>query len=264
MPVVPPKNRIKKRETSKKFLFLCFNKYMNLVKDIWTKEDLIQLQAYLLSFSKGIESASWEKRILNTEMVCLAVPSPIVKKITNEIAKGNYMSYLDLWPWDNMTTVFINGGLIVKIKDFDLMVEYLNKYLYRVDNWGAVDTLKFKINNQNKNAYFRLAKRFLSSDRPFVRRAGFIIMMKLVDDDEFIDDIFASMNLFNGEQHYYVNMMIAWLFAECFTKQRDKTLEFLKTHKLNKFTMNKGISKCRDSFRVSQEDKDMLIKYRIS
>lgn len=257
-------NRKIKRETSKKFLFLWFNKYMNLVKEIWTKKDLSDLQAYLLSFSKGEESASWEKRIINTEMACLAVPSLIVKKITNKIAKGNYMSYLDLWAWDNMTIVFINGGLIVKIKDFDLMVKYLTNYLLRVDNWAAVDTLKFKIDNNNKKAYYSLAKQFITSDKPFVRRAGLLIMMKLVDEDELIDDIFASMNLFYNETHYYVNMMIAWLFAECFTKQRSKSLAFLKTHKLNKFTINKGISKCRDSFRVSQEDKEMLVKYRIT
>ncbi len=70
------------------------------------------------------------------------------------------------------------------------------------------------------------------------------------------------MNLFYEEKHYYVNMIIAWLFAEAFIKQRAKTLEFLKSHRLNKFTINKGISKCRDSLRVSVEDKEMLIRYR--
>jgi hypothetical protein len=56
--------------------------------------------------------------------------------------------------------------------------------------------------------------------------------------------------------------MNSWLFCECFIKRRDKTIEFLKNHKLNKFTINKGISKCRDSYRVSKEDKEMLMKYR--
>ena len=30
----------------------------------------------------------------------------------------------------------------------------------------------------------------------------------------------------------------------------------------NKFTINKAISKCRDSFRVSEEDKNLLLKYK--
>ena len=68
--------------------------------------------------------------------------------------------------------------------------------------------------------------------------------------------------MFYDEKEYYVNMMNAWIFCECFIKQRDKTMEYLKRHKLNKFTINKGISKCRDSYRVSDIDKEMLIKYR--
>ncbi|MPN55512.1 hypothetical protein SDC9_203196 [bioreactor metagenome] len=84
----------------------------------------------------------------------------------------------------------------------------------------------------------------------------------MVDDDLYINEIFKIMNSFYNEDEYYVNMVVAWLFAECFTKQRQKTLEFLNAHRLNKFTINKGISKCRDSFRVSKEDKEMLLKYR--
>jgi 3-methyladenine DNA glycosylase AlkD len=71
------------------------------------------------------------------------------------------------------------------------------------------------------------------------------------------------MNSFYNEDHYYVNMMNAWIFCECFIKRREKTIAFLKTHKLNKFTINKGISKCRDSFRVSKEDKEMLLGYKV-
>ena len=42
-----------------------------------------------------------------------------------------------------------------------------------------------------------------------------------------------------------------------------KRLKYLENHKLNDFTINKTISKCRDSFRVSKEDKEFLLKYRI-
>ena len=74
------------------------------------------------------------------------------------------------------------------------------------------------------------------------------------------------MNICNSlgeETHYYVNMANAWLVAECFTKQRDKTLNLIKNKTLNKFVQNKAISKCRDSFRVSPEDKELLKTFRI-
>ena len=57
-------------------------------------------------------------------------------------------------------------------------------------------------------------------------------------------------------------MAVAWLLCELMIKQRDKTLVYLNHHNLNKFTINKMISKCRDSFRVSREDKELLLKYK--
>ena len=38
--------------------------------------------------------------------------------------------------------------------------------------------------------------------------------------------------------------------------------EYLENHNLNTFTINKAISKCRDSYRVSKEDKEVLLKYK--
>lgn len=236
---------------------------MNLVRDHWSKEDIPEFQAYLKSFGKGEDKAKWEQRIINTKMPCVAVPSPEVSRITREIAKGNFMEFLDLWIWENFTNSSINGGLICRIKDFKTFEKYLTKYAQKSDNWATCDLLKFKITDKNKEDFFNIAVKFSKSLKPFVRRVGIIILFKLVDDDNYIYNIFEILNSFENETEYYVNMVNAWLVAECFIKQRDKTLRFLNSHKLNKFTINKAISKCRDSFRVSKEDKEMLLKYKV-
>ena len=72
----------------------------------------------------------------------------------------------------------------------------------------------------------------------------------------------VRIDYFESEKEYYVNMCIAWFIAECFTKKRDKTLNFLQSNKLNAFTINKAIQKCRDSFRVSETDKEMLLRFK--
>ncbi len=235
---------------------------MELTRNQWTEADGIEFQKYLLTLSKGPDKAAWEKRIVNTEMPCIAVDAKIVGNIVREIFKGNFMEFLDLNLWDNFTNTSINGSLICKIKDFDLMTKYLMAYAEKIDNWASCDLLKFNIKESNKEHYFSLSQELMSSRKTFVRRMGFTILFKLVDDDSYIDRIFSAMNSFENEEEYYVNMVNAWLFAECFTKQREKTLEYLKTHKLNKFTINKGVQKCRDSFRISPEDKEMLLRFK--
>ena len=75
--------------------------------------------------------------------------------------------------------------------------------------------------------------------------------------------IFRIVDSLYNEKEYYVNMAVAWLMCEIVIKNREQAFKYLKKHNLNKFTINKTISKCRDSFRVSKEDKEELLKYRI-
>ena len=103
---------------------------------------------------------------------------------------------------------------------------------------------------------------YIKSDKPFKRRIGLGILFNFINDD-YIDRIFEILDRFQNEEEYYVNMMNAWLLCECYIKQRKRTLEYLNHNKLNKFTINKGIQKCRESRRVSLEEKEMLLKYKI-
>ena len=244
-------------------LRLFYGEIMDLVKETWTENDIINFKKYLLSFSKGEEKGKWEKRILNTKLPCIAVPSQVSRKIIKEISKGNFLSFIDFWLWENYTESMIVGNLICYIKDFDVFEKYLIKYANKVDNWANCDCLKFKINLNNKDKFFNLAKKLIKNKKPFVKRVGLIILFKLVLYKEYLNEIFNILNSFKNEEHYYVNMMLAWLLSECFVKYREETLNFLKTHNLNKFVINKGISKCRDSFRVSKEDKEFLLRYKV-
>ena len=88
-------------------------------------------------------------------------------------------------------------------------------------------------------------------------------MFSYTKSDKYIDQIFSVIDTLKDEEEYYVNMAVAWLLCELMIKQRNKTLKYLDNHNLNKFTINKMISKCRDSFRISKEDKELLLKYKV-
>ena len=235
---------------------------MELIKDNWSPRDIQQFNKYLKSFSKGAEKGSWEQRIINTKLPCIAVPSEKVKEIVKTIEKGNYVSFIDLWPWDNATMTFVVGGLISKIKDFDLQCKYLTHYSMIADNWATIDTIKPKITDKNRLDYVSFAKECVKSEYIFTRRLGLILLLKCVNDD-CIDDILQVIVSMYNENEYYVNMACAWLVAECFTKCRDRSIVLFENRNLNKFVNNKAISKCHDSYRVSEQDKQLLKRYRI-
>ena len=57
---------------------------------------------------------------------------------------------------------------------------------------------------------------------------------------------------------YYVQMANAWAISICLIRYYNKTLEFLKTTKIDDFTYNKGIQKAIESYRITKEQKDYL------
>ena len=194
-------------------------------------------------------------------MKVLAILSKDIKSIIKEIGKGNFISFLDLEIDDSYESLLISGGLLSKIKDFDIYKEYLLRYSKKIDNWALCDTLTFNVKG-NEDKYISLVNELIKSELPFERRIGISILFSFISYNEYLDLIYKTVDKFYDEDNYYVQMMIAWLVCELMIKRRDETLKYLEHNNLNKFTVNKMISKCRDSFRVSDEDKEMLKIYR--
>lgn len=233
---------------------------MELKKEIWTKKDGEEFNKYLKTFGRP-EKVEWTKKIINTNMPLLAILSSDINKIIKKIIKGNYLSFLDLKLDEYYDNMAINGGIISNIKDFDIQKKYLLKYSKKMDNWASCDSLHFCVEGKEQE-YFELAEYYLKSSLPFERRLGLSILFKFINNDLYLDKIYEAMDKFENEKEYYVNMMNAWLLCELFIKRREETIKYLNNNKLNKFTINKGISKCRDSYRITKEDKEYLLKYK--
>lgn len=234
---------------------------MNLVKDLWQEKDIKPFLEYLKQFENK-NRVEWSLNLLKTNLPCLAIKSAVLKNIANEIKKGNYLSFLDLKIQNYFENTLINGSLISKIKDFDVMKKYLDIYSDKADNWATCDCLSFDVRGREQD-YLNLAKEYQKSKKPFVRRIGMEALFKIIDNSLYINDVFNILNTFECENDYYVNMINAWLLCDLFIKRREETINFLNDNKLNKMTINKMISKCRDSYRVSKIDKDMLLSYKV-
>lgn len=231
---------------------------MDLIKNKWYKKDIEEFNKYLVSKKKE-DKIVFTKRTVNTNMDVLAIPTPELRDIAKEILKGNYISFLDNISNKYYENTIVNVLLINKIDDIEMKKYYFSKLV--IDNWATVDIMSFKIKGKERE-YLNLAQEYLKNKHPFFRRIGVRILFNYTSKDD-LSEIFNIINSLYEEEEYYVNMAVAWLMCEIVIKNRNQAFEYLKKHHLNKFTINKTISKCRDSFRVSQADKDELIKYRI-
>ena len=233
---------------------------MNLVKNIWTDKDIKEFNDYILILKSNEKDCTWEKKIVNTKLDCFGKTSFKAKQLCKEIKKGNFISFIEKLKIENHLHSLLIGYLISSIKDFDNFEKFLLKYVLTIDNWASCDTIKFK--NKNKKSLESLSKKLLLSDKCFVKRVGINIYFELIKDKNYVKNAFDVLNSLKNEKEYYVNMCGAWLLCELFVKNRDETLEYFKNNSTNSFIINKAISKCRDSFRISVEDKELLKKYK--
>jgi len=235
---------------------------MELCQLEWTLHDQSAFLTYLQSFQQK-EKETWSRNILQTKLKLLCIPTKMINSIADEIYKGNYQAFLALKIFDSYESIAIYGKLISKIKDFDLMVHYLTIYLDVMENWAHCDLLSFKIRALNQKKFLELSEIYLSDQRLFVRRLGLMILFQMVKDESVLPIIFDSLKKFEKETDYYVIMMAGWLLSECIIRYREQSLDFLNHEmNLNHRIVNKGIQKCRESRRMTEEEKDQLLVYK--
>ncbi len=232
---------------------------MKLVKEKWLKKDIEEYNKYLKSI-RNEDKIEWTKNIVNTKMDVLAIKTNVLRDIAKEIMKGNYLSFLEQNNHLYYESLVISGIIISNIKDFNLLKKYLYKYSLLIDSWASCDILSFKTKNKEED-YYNLALEYINYPLEFQKRLGISMLFPLVNDI-YIDRILSIIDSFTEASYYYVDMILAWLLCDSFIKERDKTLQFFKKNNANNFVINKAISKCHDSYRVTKEDKEMLKKYK--
>lgn len=235
---------------------------MELNIKTWNEKDYQNFINYLLSL-KDEKYLEFNKKLIFSKYEMIGIRMPILKKIANEIFKGNYLTFLELCQYKYYEEIMIIGFILTKIKDISLLEKYLDSFLLKIDNWAICDSFcnSLKIVSLNKDYFWNKILYFLKQKEEYTVRVGLILILNFYVEEKYLQLIFQEINQINREE-YYINMGIAWLICECFIKEREKTLKFLKNNNLNKFTNNKAISKIRESYRVTKEDKDIVNKLK--
>lgn len=231
---------------------------MDLNKSIWTKEIYQEYINYLKSLSNE-KYKNFYSKLTITKYEILGITLPMQRRIAKEICKGDIISFLEFNNIEYYEEVLIRGLVIATIKDEDLFLNYLDDYVLQIDNWAICDSFcnSLKIINLDKEYWFDYFTNYLKSDKEFIVRVGLVVFLNFYVEDNYIEQIFKLVDDIRLDI-YYVNMAIAWLLCECFVKNREKTLKYLEKSRVNTFTFNKTISKIRDSYRVSLNDKEYL------
>ena len=195
----------------------------------------------------------------------IGVRTPDLRKLAKQLAKDERVGeFLAVLPHKYLDEMNLHGFIISELKDYDVCLKEIERFLPYVNNWATCDLLSPKAFKQKKNRT-RLVediKRWMASDEPFIKRFGIEMLMSLYLDEDFKPEYLKWVAEIRHE-HYYVKMMMAWYFATALAKQWEATIPYIEGHTMEKWTHNKAIQKAVESYRITLEQKELLKSYRV-
>lgn len=160
---------------------------------------------------------------------------------------------------ENQLHAFVVSG----IKDFGLCVAELERFLPFIDNWATCDQASPICFKNNKDKLLPLIMDWIKSGSVYTIRFGIVNLMRHFLDQDFKAEYLEIVAAVKSDE-YYIKMAVAWYFAEALAKQWDAALPYIKAKRLEAWTHNKAIQKARESFKVSDERKELLAGLKVA
>lgn len=193
----------------------------------------------------------------------IGVRVPEVRKLAKQYAKEEESKiFLKTLPHKYYDENMLHGLLIGEIKDYKTAVEEVDKFLPYVDNWAVCDIMSPKVFKKYKEELIEEISKWTKSKKIYTCRFGIEMLMSYFLDEDFKPEYLEIVANIHS-QEYYVQMMIAWFFATALAKQWDYTIPYIEEHKLDKWVNNKTIQKARESYRITNEQKEYLKSLKI-
>ena len=194
---------------------------------------------------------------VNKEKI-IGVRTPALRVFAKKYGKTDEAKeYLQILPHQYYEENNLHGLLIEQIKDYDICLEELERFLPYIDNWATCDMLAVKVVKNHLDTFIDEVYRWMESDHAYTIRFGISMLMRYYLEDAFQMEYPEKVAQIRSEE-YYVNMMRAWYFATALAKQYDKILPFIEKQKLDVWTHNKTIQKAIESYRITPEQKEYL------
>lgn len=194
----------------------------------------------------------------------IGVRVPKLREIAREISKKDYDEFLRNVKDEYYEELALHGLVIgyskISIED---TFKYLKEFVPKINSWAVCDTTcsNLKITKKYMKEMWNFLEQYINSNKEYEIRFALVMYLNYYLTEEYIDEILKRIDKIANKE-YYVQMAIAWLISFAYIKQKEKTEKYIKNNKLDKFTLNKAIQKICESYRVTEQEKEHLKKYK--
>ena len=193
----------------------------------------------------------------------IGVRVPMLRAYAKKFGKTEEAKqFLEILPHQYYEENNLHGLLIDQMKDYELCIEELIRFLPYINNWATCDILSVKAVKGHLDSYIKNIYQWLESDYTYTIRFGINMLMRYYLEEEFKIEYPEKVAAIRSEE-YYVNMVRAWYFATALAKKYAQVLPFLEEQKMDVWTHNKTNQKAIESYRITLEQKEYLRTLKI-
>ncbi len=188
----------------------------------------------------------------------IGVRTPELRRLAKDLVKNNTAKkFLAALPHQYFEENQLHAFVISEMKDYDDVIEALERFLPYIDNWATCDQLRPKVFRKHTDRLLPEIQKWLKSGETYTIRFAVGMLMCHYLDAHFQPDYPEWVAAIRSEE-YYINMMIAWYFATALAKQYDAVIPYIEEGRLDPWVHNKTIQKARESYRVTDAHKAYL------
>ena len=182
----------------------------------------------------------------------------MAKKVSKTSAAYDFMHILPHYYFDENQ---LHAFLLCGQTDFERCLTELERFLPYVDNWATCDQLSPACFKKHVSELLPHIRRWMASEHVYTIRFGMGMLMRYFLDDGFDAEYLEWVSAIHSDE-YYIRMMQAWFFATALAKQWDATLPYIQQRRLSDWTHHKTIQKAIESYRITDEQKELLKTFR--
>lgn len=188
----------------------------------------------------------------------IGVRMPALRKYAKNIeGSKSAAEFIDVLPHVYYEEDNLHMLLISEIQDYDECLKRVEDFIPYINNWATCDMPAPKSFKKHKEVLIYEIKKWIKSTHTYTVRYAIGMLMKLYLDEDYKPEYIRTVADIKSEE-YYVNMMIAWYMATALAKQWDDAIVYIRERKLPDWIHKKTISKARESYRITGEQKKYL------
>jgi 3-methyladenine DNA glycosylase AlkD len=217
----------------------------------------------LLSYQDETYKEFQSKLVPNIDKeTIIGVRTPQIRSIVKEIFGTEEANiFLKTLPHQYYEENLVHIFLVSKIKDYNECVKEIERFLPYIDCWPVCDQATPLVFKKNHDKLLPYIKKWIKSNKVYTARFGIRMLMNEFLNDDFKEEYLEWISSINGDD-YYLKMMVAWFFATALAKQYDATIKYIENKCLDPWVHHKTIQKAIESYRISDEHKEYLKKFR--